>query len=40
MQSGDKRLKGKEMSVPERNKMQQIQCAERDAEGEEREKTD
>jgi hypothetical protein len=38
MQSGDKRLKGKEMSVPERNKMQQIQCAERDTVGEEREK--
>jgi hypothetical protein len=39
MQSGDKRLKGKEMSVPERNKIQQIQRAERDTEGEERENT-
>jgi hypothetical protein len=38
MQRGDKRLKGKEMSVPDRNKMQQIQYAERDTEGEEREK--
>jgi len=38
MQRGDKRLKGKEMSIPDRNKMQQIQYVERDTEGEEREK--
>jgi hypothetical protein len=38
MQSGDKRLKRKEMGVPKRNKMRQIQCAERDTGGEEREK--
>src|SRR6266404_5484370 len=38
MQSGDKRLKGKEMSVPDSNNMGQIQCAEGDSGGEEREK--
>jgi len=38
MQSSDKRLKGKEMSVPDGNKMQQIQCAEGDSVGEEKEK--
>src|SRR5260370_753227 len=38
MQSGDKRLKGKEMSVPDSNNMEQIQCAEGDSGGEEREK--
>src|SRR6266699_5389351 len=38
MKSGDKRLKGKEMTVPDSNKIQQIQCAERDTGGEETEK--
>src|SRR6267378_5035102 len=38
MQSGDKRLKGKEMSVPDSNNMEQIQCAEGDRGGEEIEK--
>jgi hypothetical protein len=38
MQSGDKRLKGKEMSVPDSNNMEQIQCAEGDSGGEEIEK--
>jgi hypothetical protein len=38
MQSGDKRLKRKEMSVPDSNNMEQIQCAEGDSGGEEREK--
>ena len=38
MQSGDKRLKGKEMTIPDSNKIQQIQCAERDTGGEETEK--
>jgi len=39
MQSGDKGLKGKEMCVPDGNKMGQIQCAERDSGGEQRENT-